>query len=519
MPDLETQLRSYCEYLDEQFPAVTFEEIGDGFKEESSPVRPLRIRRGLAVALASAVVVLVLVGGLALLINLFGEEEAPVVTTPEPGPPTTIGDDVIPGIDEPDLHAELAQQEAFLESLDDTLAVETSVGTWTWRRLAPSDPVLQTSEPEPMDDHPHPGIDLLEMSWLHDWLITSASFQDTTVTAVPVGSEINWSRVFEDDRVLKGWWVDPERPLDELVPALLDIVEASDGYADVHRSVGPLLEASVVSGAPDAVEFRDPDTRALVLRLEATDPMIPAQRLVRAAQGCSGFGGCAFIVWYLAVDHDGNRFWIDPPWTGTDVDKAVVAATAEGFVAVAAAGAAETPPQLRMWASLDGFTWEELLPPETIDLAAGTEVSELHITGDGDRLLLTLSAFDPRDPYLDPGVTWTSIDGVPWQIFIDLQGADVGQVHLTKDDWLVRDVPGESTNGCEVWLPTSGVEWGSGWERIPLLTGPLPPGLGSQCHAVVGDTVIAIVEGHIGPMGYWRGGFADSSEPVEEEGR
>ncbi len=86
MPDLESQLRSYCEHLEEEFTAVTSEEIVGGFKQQTSPLRPVPLRRGLAVALATAVLVLVLVGGLALLLRLFVEEEAPVVTTPEPSP-------------------------------------------------------------------------------------------------------------------------------------------------------------------------------------------------------------------------------------------------------------------------------------------------------------------------------------------------------------------------------------------------------------------------------------------------
>jgi hypothetical protein len=90
MPDLQTQLRSYCEHLDKEFPTVTFEKIIDDLRRQPAPVRPLRPRRGLAVALASAVVVLVPVGVLALLIALLGEDETPVVTTPEPVPTVTI---------------------------------------------------------------------------------------------------------------------------------------------------------------------------------------------------------------------------------------------------------------------------------------------------------------------------------------------------------------------------------------------------------------------------------------------
>jgi hypothetical protein len=89
MPDLETQLRTYGTLLDERHPNPTFDEIVEGPRKQPAPVRPLRLRRGLAIAVASAVIVLILVGGLALLLRLFVEEEAPVVTTPEPPPVET----------------------------------------------------------------------------------------------------------------------------------------------------------------------------------------------------------------------------------------------------------------------------------------------------------------------------------------------------------------------------------------------------------------------------------------------
>jgi hypothetical protein len=87
MPDLETQLRSYSEHLEREFPALTFEEIAGYRGRQPAPVRSLSMRRGLTIAVASAVVALVVVG-LTLLLSQ-GEEEAPVATTsPELAPIT-----------------------------------------------------------------------------------------------------------------------------------------------------------------------------------------------------------------------------------------------------------------------------------------------------------------------------------------------------------------------------------------------------------------------------------------------
>ena len=164
------------------------------------------------------------------------------------------------------------------------------------------------------------------------------------------GGQIDWGQVygFADRReaISSGLGWEVGRWLD--APRILGIVEMQDvdlggGYGE-HREVGVIavLEVSVVAGDPEAVEFRDQETRELVLRLEATDPALPAEQLVTAAESCDGFFGCPLSVWRLFVDAGGGA-WVDPPWTGIPVDQVAVGVGAEGFVIVAVGRSEDDP--------------------------------------------------------------------------------------------------------------------------------------------------------------------------------
>jgi hypothetical protein len=94
MPDLQTQLRQYARELDERYPDIEFEEL----LERIAPTRPRRFTtmRGPAVALAAAVVVLLVIGGVSLLIG--GTNEVDPVDEPTTG--TFTWEHVAPDSDE-----------------------------------------------------------------------------------------------------------------------------------------------------------------------------------------------------------------------------------------------------------------------------------------------------------------------------------------------------------------------------------------------------------------------------------
>jgi hypothetical protein len=91
MTDLRTQIRDYARQVDSDQEPLTVEEIVGRPQRLTRPRPPVAVPRGLAVAVTAAVGVLALIGGVALLVNLFVGEEPPVVTTPEPRP-TEVGD-------------------------------------------------------------------------------------------------------------------------------------------------------------------------------------------------------------------------------------------------------------------------------------------------------------------------------------------------------------------------------------------------------------------------------------------
>ena len=90
MPELERQLRAYCNHLDDTYVDVTFDEIVEGFEPAIAPIR--RRPRRMVAALAAAAIVLLLIGGVAVAMRILRTDvvsEPPVPTTTIPAPTTT----------------------------------------------------------------------------------------------------------------------------------------------------------------------------------------------------------------------------------------------------------------------------------------------------------------------------------------------------------------------------------------------------------------------------------------------
>lgn len=431
MPELETQLREYGGLLEEQYPDITFEEVVGRL----APVRrrSLGLRGGLALAVAAALLVLVALGGVALLGRLFGGPEPPVITQPE-GTTTTI-------LPPDDPEASAAGPEP-----SDVRSVETSLGTWTWIRYDGPDAAqgeavrrrgsffvpahLQSPPSSPaVQDVPLPEI--AGLSWHFDGKAdTYAQFGETRIAAFALGGEVQWSAFGIDGR---RWWDRHTRTLE----------------------VGErILEPTVISGDPGAVEFRDRETGEVVARLEANDPSVVAEQLVGEASSYPYWGP---VVWRLFVEGaDGSGAWVEPPWQGLPVDVVGLETTADGFVAVATV----RPPWsdedrsslLHTWRSPDGLAWEELGSPfSTRDI-----VLELQLAGDGSRMVMALIG--------DQVLLLGSIDGSRWEPSeaaprggwsgSGLRRADFGWVMTWYGD----------AEGCEVWISPNGVAW----EQVPF---------------------------------------------------
>jgi hypothetical protein len=506
MLDLEARLRRYVEHLDEAYPDIAVEEVLGG-RRHRVLAPPLR-RRGPLVAVAAAVLALVLIGGVAWLARLSGEEAPPVVTQPDPG----VDIEVLPAPDDHVFDPEVRRSlEEFVAGFGDAMSVETSLGTWTWRRMEPASDLVGPPEPTLPDLPESPGIAVTGVEvWYPYWpAAVTAHLGEVTVSVVSVGVGVDWNAVYTfEPGWVEAYWRD--------APNLLEIVarqefETGGGRAE-GRDMGVLdvLEVSVVPGDPDAVEFHRLDGGGLVLRLEATDPAIPAELLVDASPSCSW--GCPLTVRRLFVESGtDDGVWVDPPWVGRPVVDASVAYHDDRLVLLAVEGSS-TSPTLRWWTSRDGLVWEEIAQVRPV-VAPADEVEGMSLAGDGERLVLVLDVFGQAQ-------VWTSTDGSTWlRSQIAFHATDVavtvGAVR-TSFGWMMPGLEWPWGHPqCVVWVSADAERW----ERIPLFPSPVPDGLGSQCHGdsppyagegwFDGDTVSAVAYDLWTDLGWWRGGFED----------
>jgi hypothetical protein len=408
----------------------------------------------------------------------------------------------------------------------DRRVIETTLGRWVWTYAGEGWQVFRELLPERRDDGPLSAsvlstVPIPQIDGMEWWSIDapeSATFEEVTITAVPIEGHVDWSGLYSYDAGrVEGWYgsLSDRRPMVVEAPAVLRIVaipefRSAGGSTSGEPRVIAVLEVRVVPGDPEAVEFRDQDTGNLVLRLEATDPQIPIDHLVRAGQTCEFFS-CLNTQWRLFVDGD-DPSWVDPPWLGVAADTVAVAAGADGFVVAAVRSGIS--PTLYSWRSRDGITWEELAPPRPTKPADDSPVGAFAGRG---HLILRTSTNDDKVVVVMTGpvpgggwsVVWVSAPGLEWRSAQNpFSGAGLDDLTPTPFGWLVvAGRAGVEFDTCEVWVSVDMETW----ERVP---GPVQPSdalLGpSQCH-VFGSTVVLgithvesedVFTGH-----YWRGGF------------
>jgi hypothetical protein len=384
-------------------------------------------------------------------------------------------------------------------SLDEhaTWTVDTPLGTWTWT-FVPHGAGATRLWNEAMARRPGgpPGLaadaelpevavpQIAGMTWTAWAPEIVPGPGDRRVALVPIEGDIDWAAAYG---------LHPERDEDDWVwaewrhGASGTTVELGQGWAPGFAG----LDVSLVPGEPGAVEFHDEGE--LVLRLEATDPMVGAEQLATSPQ----------VVWALLVD-DGDGFRaVDPPWQRLPVSSVAVAAVRDGFMAAAADpgfwGASDGTSRLHLWTSLDGESWEAVGPP--LPLAVEGAIAE-QLIGDDGGLLLRVT--DRREQ----SSIWASADGVDWQqVGPRVAGGGWTWLWGTQFGWTLTDMRG----ACAVWVSADGVNWA----QVPF-----QPEVESrrdveavQC-SVLGDNVYIQLETQartddqpFEPLGLWIGGF------------
>ncbi len=454
--DLKSQVRDYTQYFASTVAPV---EVPPSPRLSPPPMR--RRYPAWAYAIGTAVLVLLVIGGIALLVQR-QDSTPPVVTQPDHPVTTTIPPtvpvDSLPGA-----------------SL--TKVVETSIGSWTWARHDADVATLDQDYAMPnMTVVPVPGAPLPEvagLTWIQlDESSHSADASGVTVVAMPVAGFLDESTLYDA----------PVQTIWDWQSMTLDVLP--DGGALGER-IG-LLQVTVVAGDPEAVEFRDLDTAEVVLRMETNDPSVSAQDL--AAEHPWDYW--LPEIWRLYVDSGTDALWVEPPWLGLPVDNVDVVSTNDGFVVIATVrppwGETDRSSLVYTWGSANGTTWNQLGQPFT----TGRMVQNLAVVSDGDRLVLIAIAADGGDAAM-----WTSTDGSDWEQ-ID---ADFGPGLLWWDTGLARTSTGwvlawtgSSQEGfCEVWISSDG----QSWEQVaysPMIT--VTGDGGTSACWVQDDSVVARVD-------------------------
>lgn len=495
MLDLEYQLRRYADEVERRYPDIAVDEIVGELRHTARLRRLPMPTQGTVIAVAAALVVLVLVGGVALFSRVIGTGPAPVVTGPEGAPTTAPVESSSPW------------------EIDGRQMFDTPLGTWVWTYVGEGwevgRPLLGLdglSDPAPPDsalaDVPLPQVDEIDW-WPRHYDKSTARFGEVEVTIIPVEGQVDWSKFYAHD---SGWvegrygpfpygrggWTILTAGRHIELPATLEIV--------AEEVLLATLEVSLIPGDPDVVEYRDRDTGEIVLRLDATEPELSVEQLVRAGHSC-GFFGCAVTVWRLLTD-GAETVWVDPPWLGLRVDHLAITAGTTGFV-IAAVENSSTSPMLHIWGSSDGRAWDTLGTPHPIEIPAGAEVIGLQLVGGGGLMQAVMNVGGAGRRHLS--LIWASTDGAEW-LPVDIGvRLEVEQVGLTPHGWvMVGHRPVGIGPGCEVWVSVDGVTW----EQVAL---PLGDADMSQCH-LVGDTVVLRIEQIQDWEAYAAGEVVDSLE-------
>lgn len=435
---------------------------------DSMPVPPVDLRRirkyqnrrtiRTSVLAVAAVVVVV---GVPILLGSFGPEEPVTTPTTVPGPVTTIPDVETGGM----------------------LTVETSLGAWQWVRDdqpglgLPDDPVWVELPEPPLPDianvvWPRTDPDRWGNRWgpLGGFPVSSG---DRALTVAAVVGEVDWSRFYtsdsEDGRVESRWL-----PLDgdcwqvevcSPQTATLEIVgprKNTSGESWDSPVVLETLVASIVPGAPDAVEFLDEGTGDLVVRLEATEDISAEQLMLAGAvldrQGGMGSGGMYLNMLY--VDGVG---WVDHPWQGLDLVPGWSSPEAGGrdggFWIVAIEEMFGPSATLHAWGSADGVDWQQIAVPYPLgDLFAHGFRRQPQLVS-GDTVILSPGSAEEEVP-AQP-VVLRLVDGQFTEVDVDLSplgldaGAEISEFSAAPWGWVATT----SDQPCRLWVSPDGTNW------------------------------------------------------------
>ena len=396
MSDLDTMLQDFASFIEEELPPP---DVGRVLSAAAvPPAMPRRWLRPVSVAAASAMIVLLVVGGPVVAWMLWGES-GPV--TEEMTPTTTVVPSTVP---------------SDIESL---IGPATIVG---WGRVPHDDAVFGTDgDSVAVHDVTRDGSGFVAVG---HWNNSAAVWVSTD------GS--SWSRVPHDPDVFG-----------DAVGSR--VVAGGPGLVAVGGS-GPTIWRSqdgVSWMRLDLIEAGFEDAGSLhALTMGET-------RLVAGGIKCAAACGVAF--WVSQNGTDWQEATVDEAAEGTNVRQLVPHGS--GFVAVGSASGAGVR-DAAVWVSDDGSQWTRVGVGDDAFAAASIET----VAPDGDGLL----GFGSDHSFGEDGhlVQWTSPDGVTWiRVALESGVFEMASVSRVVPSGEGFAAVGRDRQGPALWLSPNGMNW------------------------------------------------------------
>ena len=220
------------------------------------------------------------------------------------------------------------------------------------------------------------------------------------------------------------WWVPEDRQLKIVNPVSGDEIAT--------------LDVDIRSASPVDIVFTDASTRAEAHRVAGDIPGATEASLLDALANVFGTVLAVDSTWWVSTDGGASFERASVPWSSDG--RATVIDSLDDWLYASWYGFDRA--SLALWRSRDGVEWESLGSP-SFDVPAELD-SIVHVFGQHDELVATVSLIDPDSGEEGRTDYWHSADGVNWVRLGTVPGSP--NVSLTSVGWVAVDLDGVSVS-------------------------------------------------------------------------
>ena len=500
MSDLRTQLK---EYLDETAPPVAFEEITRRIGTTPLSVR-IRIAPripGWVYAIAAAAVVLLLIGGLALLIRptvVDPAEELPTPTT-VPSTPTTVrgaapegfgGLQVIEEFGSSELPPSFSASDVDLPIVSQSSTV-SPIGEIQWTVFELS----SAEQPAFLDGWTEIPDATVDASHISQFIASDGILIEARQKVLGIIGEMSlqewdvgvaWPETISLESQRQEWaddgltlFVEPaERGVVELVLYTMDEDEGQDSRVEVVAR----LELSIArNDGTWVVEVVDSETGSLIGTITSSIPWPTDRDILDSLTGRNS----DLMVHTLSTGTSAEVVepdWFDPlspqRLEGLTLEEVIV--RDEAFLAYVHGESSDSEPVIEVWRSTDGRSWDVAglidLPPVGL-LDEGDPANPLGWNGILESDGVLIADFWNHDQVYalrrsDDGINWESPQVPPIPVGNPIFGNPNGSVHPVDAGWVWMS--GDATDHA-LWVSDDGDTWHQ--IELSVLASPLDAGV------------------------------------------